>query len=172
MSSRNRLLRAFRNGGPCVNLALGNDGQWNRERANIPTCGGWYWIRSTTPIATFGGLAQPHGNHYNIPERVTYNQYLINSGIVLLPQRRDSLYVIYSGEAKNLRSRAREHRHGNVGTACLGLASYGLLRNERWLFCFVSRQDIFPYCDDDKALRVYGEQLWRSLNGWPILCKR
>ena len=172
MPLRDQLLRAFRNGGPCVNLELGNDEQWNFNRANIPTGEGWYWIKSTTPIATFRTLARPHGRHYNIPERVVHNQYLIRSGIGLQPRRRLDLCVVYSGEAMNLRTRASEHRDGHEGTACLGLASYRVLGYHRWQFCFVSCRDLFPDCDDNKALRVYGEQLWRSQNGWPILCKR
>jgi hypothetical protein len=30
---------------------------------------------------------------------------------------------------------------------------------------------VFPGCGDDKALRVLGEQIWRGIHGWPILCK-
>lgn len=172
MPVRDQLLRAFRNIAQCPDMALGSDNLWAQERDVIPNGEGWYWIKSTTPIDTFRRLVPPRGRHYNIPERVAHNQYLIASGIGLQPRRRGNLYVVYSGEAMNLRSRASEHRDGHDGTACLGIARYRLLGNHRWQFCFVSCRDLFPNCDDNKALRVYGEQLWRAHYGWPVLCKR
>ena len=78
---------------------------------------------------------------------------------------------VYSGEAKNLKARAREHMSGHSKTACLALSNYGSLRAYIWRFYF-SPCPSFEDPNESKLLRTLGEQAWRSKHGWPILCRK
>lgn len=166
-----QFIRAFKDAA-CVQMNLNNRGWWR----DIPAEGGWYWIKSNASLRALQGLDEPPNNEavriYNIPQRLEHNEFLIGQGLAILPRRRGQLHVVYSGEARNLRARAREHTHGNDQTGCLQLSRYAALRRFNWHFCYVPCRVIFPRCRDDKALRVFGEQLWRCLNGWPVLCKK
>jgi len=161
-----RLKTAFANNMTSVPMDLSID-NW---RTSIPNTGGWYLIETDTPITTFNNLRSPHGqNHYKIPPRIPYTQQLNNNGLAIQQQGK-GMYVVYSGESKNLKARAREHVFGSSKTCCLGLSSYQALKKYKWKFWFLSTKEL--NLPDDKGLRVFGEQIWRSVNGWPVLCKR
>ena len=143
--------------------------QWH-IKANVPSKSGWYMIRTTTPIDTLQSVGEPkHKGNYNIPKKIKTAQLLINKGLVIIQNDRTP-YIVYSGEAKNLLSRAREHSFGGVGTGCLAINSYPSLLKYEWWFDYLECESVFPGSDGDKGLHTYGEQYWRSMNGWPILC--
>lgn len=161
-----RLKTAFANNMTSIPMDLSSD-DW---RTSIPNIGGWYCIETNTPITTFQTLGTPQGqNHYKIPPRIDYSQQLIQSGLAIV-QQNEEMYVVYSGEAKNLKARAREHVFGSSKTYCLGLSNYQALKKYKWNFLFLSTKEV--NLPDDKGIKVFGEQIWRSENGWPVLCKR
>jgi hypothetical protein len=81
-------------------------------------------------------------------------------------------YVVYSGEAKNLKARAREHERGHAKTYCLAISEYETLLKYRWTFCYVALSTCRYVQHDDKLLRLAIEQAWRTVHGWPILCRK
>jgi hypothetical protein len=152
----------------CVLIDFENE-TW---REAIPSESGWYFIKTTTPIEVLRCVKPPseeHKAHINIPE--TIYRTLRLQGIAIT-QREKSEYVVYNGEALNLKARAREHEHGHAKTYCLGLSNYTVLRNYKWCFCYIAAQDCELISNDNKLLRVVVEQAWRAKNGWPILCRK
>ena len=142
------------------------DSSW---RADLPSGPGWYFIETNTPPDVFIKVGNPKGiRHYNIPEKVNASRYLKRFGACILPVG-NSFYFIYSGEAKNLKARAREHVSGHSKTGCLALENYPLLYQYEWRFHFTPC-DFDENPNDSKLLRIFGEQIWRSKYGWPILC--
>lgn len=147
-----------------------NQEEWWRA---VPAQGGWYCIETNAPLFVLASLPHPPAGsrQYNIPERVQANQWLLDNGIAIQPGTSGARYRVYVGEQSNLMARAREHSHGNVQTGCLRLSEYPALLGYEWVFAYVTCESVFPGCDDDKALRVAGEQALRSALGWPVLCR-
>jgi hypothetical protein len=139
----------------------------------VPNEPGWYLIRTNTPIEVLAALPEPpQGTRiYDIPDRVQFNTWLLQEDLSIRPTPEDPSYIVYSGEQASLRNRAREHTHGNHGTGCLCLSHYHELHQYQWVFLFVTCDAVRPGVNGDKAFRVLGEQTWRALNGWPVLCK-
>lgn len=137
----------------------------------IPSVPGWYWLETDCSLAVLERLGQPKGlSHYNIPGRVRSARCLIDLGFAIVPAD-DTLYVVYSGHAKNLRSRAREHVFGHSKTACLGLSKYlKTLKSYQWRFRYAPLSTVQHTPCDDERLRAFGEQAWRAKHGWPVLC--
>jgi hypothetical protein len=146
-------------------MEFGND-SWRKA---IPYAPGWYFIETNTPPEAFLKVGKPRGmRHYNIPQKTLASLKLKKLGVCILPSE-NSFYFVYSGEAQNLKSRAREHVSGHRETGCLALRNYPLLHQYQWRFHFsLCPFDNSP--DKSKLLRIYGEQLWRAKHGWPILC--
>ncbi len=147
------------------------DASWGKS---IPAEAGWYLIKTNTPIAVLKSVGPPNYKaHINIPETINNTSMLQDSGIAII-QSDDEDYVVYNGEAKNLKARAREHERGHPKTYCLGLSNYETLRSHKykWTFCYVvvSNCKVFP--NGNKLLRLAVEQCWRAKNGWPVLCRR
>ncbi len=143
--------------------------QNNDWRADIPSKPGWYFIESDTPFKVLENVGPPLGErHYNIPEKVKASLTLFEFGACIEPTD-NPFYFVYSGEAKNLKARAREHMSGHPKTACLALENYPRLRSHTWKFHYVECPPPFDL-DESKILRTYGEQVWRTKYGWPILC--
>jgi len=141
-------------------------------RATVPSEQGWYLIKTNAPIEVLRGVGSPPEKrkaHINIPE--TVNETLKLQGIAIT-QRRNDDYVVYNGEAKNLKARAKEHERGHAKTYCLGLSNYEILRNYNWTFCYVAASRCEVLQNGDKLLRLAVEQAWRVRNGWPVLCKK
>jgi len=138
-------------------------------RSVIPSDPGWYFIETNTPPDIFKSVGPPKGErHYNIPEKIKASLSLKEYGLCILPIN-NSFYFVYSGEAKNLKARAREHMSGHSKTGCLALKNYPVFKEYIWRFHFTSCH----YGDnpqDSKLLRIFLEQMWRAKYGWPILC--
>ena len=143
--------------------------EYDSWRKEVPPVRGWYFLETNTPPEIFMKVDKPEGKrHYNIPQKVSASFSLKKLGACILPSE-SSFYFVYSGETQNLKSRAREHVSGHSETGCLALNNYPLLHNYEWRFHFSP----CPSTDDPnetKLVRIYGEQLWRSKYGWPILC--
>jgi len=140
-------------------------------RKDIPSEAGWYLIKTNTPIAMLKSVELPIGAHINIPETINNNSRLQDSGIAIIQSLNED-YVVYNGEAENLKARAREHECGHPKTYCLGLSNYKTLRRYKWTFCYVTVSSCKVLPDMDKLLRLAVEQGWRAKNGWPILCRK
>jgi len=153
-----------------VDIAINERNWWDP----VPAVPGWYLIETNTPINVLAKLPQPPNgtNLYSIPDRVEFSQFLRDQGLSIEPREEGAPYIVYAGEHANLKSRAREHSHGNHGTGCLCLSEYNALINYHWNFYFLTCNSVFPEADGDKALRTMIEQVWRGVNGWPLLCKQ
>ena len=83
---------------------------------------------------------------------------------------REGMRPIYSGMAKNLLNRAREHTFAHKGTAGLALTNYNELKQYKWTFNY--KENTLPFSSNKhrNIILKLGEQIWRSNNGWPILC--
>jgi hypothetical protein len=152
----------------CLQIDFG-DASWRRD---IPSEAGWYFIKTDTPIAVLKSIESPlHKAHINIPQTIDSNSILQDLGIAIVPSDAEG-YVVYNGEAANLKARAREHECGHPKTYCLGLSGYGILRIYKWTFCYVAMSSCGGLTNTNKALRLAVEQVWRVKNGWPILCRK
>lgn len=161
----NKLLAQIERNLKKVDMTLDND-SW---RDTVPSVHGWYFIETNAPPEVLKDLGPPKGErHYNIPAKINASLALQEFGFCILPSN-DSFYYVYSGEARNLKARAREHVSGHSKTGCLALGNYPVLRNYSWRFHFAACSFV-KKADDSKLLRVFGEQIWRSKYGWPILC--
>jgi hypothetical protein len=150
-----------------VQIDFNND-KW---RENIPSKPGWYYITTNAPIEELKSVGDhKYKAHINIRETINNNANLIKLGFAIIQS--ECLYVVYNGEAKNLKARAKEHICGHEKTFCLGLTNYPILREYSWLFNYASESTCSSINSEDKATRVLFEQLWRAKNGWPILCKK
>ncbi len=148
-----------------VEMSFNND-EW---RTSVPSAPGWYFIETNTPPEAFENVGPPKGQrHYDIPKKALQSLAMEEYDACILPSS-NSFYYVYSGEAKNLKARAREHMSGHPKTGCLALINYSALHTYIWKFHFA----ICPILNDQnesKLLRTIGEQAWRSKYGWPILC--
>jgi hypothetical protein len=141
-------------------------------RNAIPSEPGWYLIKTNTPITVLESVGSPkHKAHIDIPQCVRNTFSLRNLGLAI-SQPNNEDYVVYNGEASNLKARAREHECGHPNTYCLGLSNYAALRNYRWVFCYVAVSSCKSIEKADKSVRLAIEQGWRAVHGWPILCSR
>lgn len=149
----------------CVEISF-SDGSW---RGLLPSVPGWYFIETNTPPDEFLAVGPPKGErHYNIPKKAKASLYLEQFAACMLPSQ-NPFYFVYSGEAKDLKARAREHQSGHGKTGCLALENYPALHQYKWRFhhaiCSFGQNH-----HKSKLLRIFGEQLWRSKHGWPLLC--
>ncbi len=152
----------------CLQINFEDD-SW---RESIPSEAGWYLIKTNTPSAVLKSVEPPKCKaHTNIPGTVNNTSILQDSGIAII-QSDDEDYVVYNGEARNLKARAREHERGYPKTYCLGLSNYETLRSYKWTFCYVAVSSCKVLPNGDKILRFAVEQAWRAKNGWPILCRK
>lgn len=143
--------------------------EWHRKVKPEP---GWYFISTTAPIDILKMSHREEQNvkHYKIGERVAE---LEGSGIdrILIKQSGNEPWVVYSGQARDLKSRAREHVSGNKGTACLGLMNHDELKKHEWYFEWYYFEDCVKGMGDHEILRKLVEQAWRAKHGWPVLCR-
>lgn len=154
----------------CVTINF-KDNAW---RDNIPAKAGWYLIKTNAPIAILKSVGEPkpeYKAHINIPSTIKETSILQETGIAIT-QSANEEYIIYNGEANNLKVRAREHLRGHHKTYCLGLSNYDTLYRYKWTFCYVTESEIKSDISDDKLFRLAVEQAWRAKNGWPILCRK
>lgn len=159
----------------CKEIDLRNN-QWH---IGIPNRAGWYFIETNAPLDILTKLPAPPSiytnddgkekmcRNYNISARAQALIAIADSGIVISGTE---FRYVYSGMAKNLLNRAREHTFGHRGTAGLALANYPELLLYRFKFHYL--ENSIPKLSSahaDVTLKL-GEQIWRASNGWPILC--
>jgi len=151
-----------------VTMTPNKHGWWN----TIPGKPGWYAIETDAPLSVIAKVPPPCGGskHYPLAKRLSDVQFLISKGVAITPAREGALFIVYSGEHGNLKSRAREHTHGHKGTGCMCLSQYESLCGYRWAFYYRTCEEHVPGSSGNKALRTYLEQKWRGDYGWPILC--
>ena len=150
-----------------------HDPSW---RVAIPPGSGWYLVKTNAPLPVLASVNAPdpeHKAHIDIPRCIDGTSALRSLGLAIA-QSGSKDYVVYSGEADDLKARAREHECGHGGTYCLGLSKYQELREYRWSYCYVTASSCNALTDNDadKLLRIAVEQGWRAKHGWPILCHR
>ena len=162
---KTKLLKQIEDGMHAVKMNFKDD-SWRKP---LPSNPGWYFIETNTPISVLQKAGPPKGKaHYNIPNKLVVSLTLRQFNACIFPAKR-KYYFVYSGETKNLKARAREHYSGNPKTGCLALLNYPILHKYQWIFHY-SPCKYGKSPNDSKLIRIYGEQLWRSKNGWPVLC--
>jgi len=147
---------------------------WHLD-AKVPAEPGWYFIATNTPheVLAKQTLWQHHYikkkngamalvKNYDIAARCL-NYSLSLSGFYNIDR-------VYSGIASNLQARAREHTFADPGTAALALARYPELLDYDWNFNYLTLRGYINDCPSPNIVLRLGEQIWRSHNGWPILC--
>lgn len=151
-----------------VTMTLDERGWWD----SVPSEHGWYMIETDAPLSVIENVPTPKrdSKHYHIAKRSKNAQFLISNRLAILPASEGALFVVYSGEHGNLKSRAREHTHGANGTACMCLSQYESLWKHQWWFHYRTCEDHAPNSSGNKVLRTFLEQKWRGEYGWPILC--
>ncbi len=159
-----------------VSIDLTNP-EWHRE---IPSRCGWYFIETGTPLNILCNLPSPPFEYtnekgevkkcknYNISVRVqAFASTLDEESIVISGA---GLRPVYSGMAKNLLNRAREHTFFHQGTVGLALTNYRELTVYAWNFHYAENSlPTASAAHRDITLKL-GEQFWRALHGWPLLC--
>lgn len=153
-----------------VALTPGTRDWWS----SVPPEPGWYVVETNAPVSALEVLipAANCAKHYNFSRRVAAVALLQRYGEIILPSAAGQSYVVYSGEGRDLKARAREHTHGNGGTGCLGLSGYPALTAYTWTFLYRTCEAHVPGSNGDKLLRTLLEQRWRTIHGWPLLCKQ
>jgi len=151
----------------------------NNWHINIPSMPGWYFIETDVPISVFVNLSPPPSEYvndkgetkkcrnYNLSARakshsddIEKNNLIINSS---------GKRVVYSGIHKHLMNRAREHTFAHPGTAALALCRYPELKDYNWVFNYRELSSCKNFSNADLVLKL-GEQMWRAIYGWPLLC--
>lgn len=152
--------------------------QWYLKK--VPSNPGWYFISTDTPISVLKDLCSPpktyknrHGEkkkvrNYNLSKRAEKNESFVKEdGLVINVS--EGIRVVYSGKTKSLSYRAREHTSGHRGTAALALANYTEIKKYCWNYHFLESSKYQFRASNDEILLKLGEQVWRSIYGWPIL---
>lgn len=144
-------------------------------KACIPNKSGWYYIETNTPLDIL--KQQPLWANQYTTKRSGALAGVKNYNLQTRCSRFDSSLaqywnttLVYSGLASNLQSRAREHTFADPGTGGLALEKYPELHEFEWFFHFITLEGLMPNCQNPGCLLLLGEQVWRSHNGWPILC--
>ena len=149
-----------------------DDEKWQKD---VPSKPGWYLIKTNASIDKLMKCQKSieYVAHTNIPETVMETSELQKAGIAIMQSGNEN-YVVYNGEADNLKARAREHVHGHRKTYCLGLSKYkNVLQHTNWFFYYVTMSNCRTIQNGkDKLLRLAVEQAWRAKHGWPILCRK
>jgi hypothetical protein len=143
--------------------------------ARVPSKPGWYYLETNTPLEVLARQTR-WARQYN-KKRSGVLDNVKNYDLQARCARFDpslaeywNTKFVYSGLASNLQSRAREHTFTNPGTGGLALEKYGELHEFNWYFHFITLEGFMPECPNPGVLLLLGEQVWRSRNGWPILC--
>jgi len=157
-----------------VPIIMPNSGENKRWNQNIPSEPGWYWIKTNAKISTLIEIKYKQGKHTNISETIEKTSILHELELAITQSANED-YVVYNGEAHNLKARAREHFQGHRVTYCLGISDHKSLLNYNWTFYYVpvSKCKTIPEkYSEDTVLRIAVEQAWRAKHGWPILCRK
>jgi hypothetical protein len=147
---------------------------WHTD-AGIKDVPGWYFVTTNAPVSVLA--AQTLWDTTYIQKQNKKKASVKNYNLAVRAGRHtDDLArfwnttIVYSGMASSLRNRAREHTFGDPGTGGLALYRYPALADYNWTFSFLRLDAHFEHCDDTATILKLGEQMWRSANGWPLLC--
>ncbi|MFD0737937.1 hypothetical protein ACFQZQ_01355 [Lysobacter koreensis] len=151
-----------------------DDSSWI-DTADVPNKAGWYYISTNAPIEL---LARQELWQQEYPKRRSGHVTPVRNYDLAARSRRHCQALstfwntkhVYSGFAKNLRTRAREHTLPDPGTAALALGRYPELANYSWQFSYLTLEGFMPACPNPTFILRLGEQIWRAENGWPVLC--
>ena len=161
--------------GPHVRVAIEFDKPGWHRRAKVPATRGWYYLETDTPFEILS--RQALWDRQYTTKKAAKLVDVKNYDLQTRSARFDAALVefwntrlVYSGLASNLQSRAREHTFADPGTGGLALSKYVELHEFEWHFCYRTLGDFMPDCPNPRVLLLLGEQVWRSQNGWPILC--
>ncbi|MDG5789909.1 hypothetical protein QA612_20850 [Evansella sp. AB-P1] len=130
----------------------------------LPTkCPGLYWLETNTPNHVFENLEFP----LEYQKGLVPISRIITSRTKYLPKINDGWHVVYNGMRKDVRSRIQSHlRKTGEGTGRLGLNAYPVLSKYDWRISFYL-MDLEEY---NLFSRIY-ENGWRTMYGWPALCR-
>lgn len=150
------------------------DRKWH-IKAGIEDVPGWYYVTTNTPLEVLA--AQSLWDTTYIQKRSKKKASVKNYDLSVRAGRyTDDLArfwnktIVYSGMASSLMDRAREHSFGDPGNGGLALYRYPELADYDWTFSFLRLDAHFKQCYDTDTILKLGEQMWRSANGWPLLC--
>ncbi len=150
------------------------DRKWH-VKAGIKPVPGWYYLTTNTPVEVLA--AQSLWSATYSKKRSNDDAPVKNYDLSQRAGRYSSdlarfwnTSIVYSGMASNLQFRAREHSFGDPGNGGLALYRYPELADYDWNFSFLRLDAHFEKCDDTDTILKLGEQMWRSANGWPLLC--
>lgn len=169
-----RLLTAYLSGNynsAQINFA---NRSWHTS-THVPSKPGWYYIETDTPLEVLA--RQSLWSRQYKKKRTGVLANVKNYDLQARCSRFDpalaeywNTRLVYSGLASNLQSRAREHTFADPGTGGLALEKYPELHEFNWYFHFITLEGFMAKCPNQDVLLLLGEQVWRSQNGWPILC--
>lgn len=148
--------------------------KWHTD-GKVPNELGWYYIDTDTPFDVLSRQAL-WARQYTKKQsgaRADVKNYDLQARCARYDSALAEYWntrLVYSGRASNLQSRAREHTFVDPGTGGLALAKYTELHEFSWAFFYITLNGFMPSCSNSGVLLLLGEQVWRSQNGWPILC--
>ncbi|WP_143814726.1 hypothetical protein [Magnetofaba australis] len=156
-----------------------SDEKWHIN-GRVPNKPGWYTILTNTLIDSFAGLYKTGKLHCNYTDQYNSSIGFNEAGLLITPNDDNEQYVVYSGEAKSLRDRAKQHYNGHKKTGCLALMQQKSLHAFQWEFAYSTCEEFYQYYQNspdqirfnEKRLQIFGEQVWRSIHGWPTLCSK
>lgn len=145
---------------------------------------GWYWFELDLPLAQIAKLERPLGltaKSCNFGETTRTNSQVFAADLC---HKKSNLSVVYNGHEANVLSRIRSHFCvKNEETGALGIRQYSLSHLQWHVSIFllqhlnddptIETQDkefIARLCNS-KTGRTAIEQTWRTIYGWPVLCK-
>ncbi|NQY87949.1 MAG: hypothetical protein HRT51_09405 [Colwellia sp.] len=144
---------------------------------------GLYWISCDITCEQLTSLARPE----NLPSsgcdfgvQSTKNVSILSGNLCA----DNGIYVIYNGHRSKVMSRLRAHFFTSDGTGALGIKNYNLSRHKWSAYLFhINMIDDIPGIKESQKLyiktllesesgRCAVESAWRTLYGWPVLCKK
>ena len=151
-----------------------DDKKWHLKLGIDGKKAGWYFFETTTPYGVLKELEAPPTHYWNkAGERKKVGNYDLGARARRYSPSLEELFSgerVYSGIRKDLRERARDHVFGHIGTGCLALSNYSVLREHSWKFWYACIDDFGPECSQVDLVLNIGEQIWRAHYGWPVLC--
>lgn len=143
---------------------------------------GWYWFEASMPLSDLKALARPE----ELPKSACdfgnvsrLNDALFDSEIC---QKKTHIGIVYNGHDANVISRIRAHYLGISGNGSLGLRYYTISKCN-WSVSLFHRKmlnkmshlsdekkSISDFCSNHTG-RIAIEGVWRTIYGWPVLCK-
>lgn len=151
-------------------------------RISRPMGAGWYWIETNADIKS---LERPA----TLPDKGCDFTLTANNNIGIFPVEMrpkigtNNLRIVYNGHEGNVMKRIRAHFNLiNPGTGALGIGHYVSLSSNVWrCYCFteanlnriddLNTRQVISRVLNNKTGRIAVETTWRTLYGWPELCK-